>query len=161
MKASGRAGPPVSGPQAALGWPNQLLCRQPLASCLSGFLANVRGCDFMGGLLSPGAGSQKRLSETRRPPSRLCDLRPVPSPLWARFLSCSWGESMRRKPYAPPGTHLSPVVSSVFSSHCGLGPSTPCTHWREDKKAGQNFSPGRPRTLQSHCGDWGSARWLL
>ena len=48
--------------------------------------------------------------------------------------------------------HTFPQLSllSFLLSHCGLGPSTPCTHWRKDKKAGQNFSPGQPRTLQSH-----------
>lgn len=64
MKVSGRAGPPVSGPQpyAVLRWINQLICLQPLVSCLGGFLVNVGGgCDFMG-------QASRKDSQTQRPP---------------------------------------------------------------------------------------------
>ena len=116
-------------------------------------MANVRGCDFTGGpAVSWGRLPEETVGDTAPSLPPGC----VTSGRFLHLSGCASSPVAGRNPRGESATHhlahTFPQLSllSFLLSHRGLGPSTPCTHWRKDKKAGQNFSPGQPRTLQSH-----------
>ena len=105
-----------------------------------------------GGLLSTGAGSQRRRSDTA--PSGLCDLWQVPSPLWAHSLSCGWEESGSWPTERPaqmhtccPGPSSATFPGCFFCIFFFLSSSVSHAH-RERAKSCQNCRLNNP-TLPS------------